>query len=78
MRILLADDDRTFCGFLKELLMEKGYDVDATTRGLEAYKMSQRAFYDLFIFDVRMPFLVGGVVLLIAAYIDWRDSTRSI
>lgn len=23
-------------------------------------------------------FLVGGVVLLIAAYIDWRDSTRSI
>ena len=60
MRILLADNDRTFCDFLKELLTEKGYDVDATTRGLEAYKMSQREFYDLFIFDVRMPFLTGA------------------
>jgi|SRR6516164_3113937 DNA-binding response OmpR family regulator len=93
MRILLADDDKTFCDFLKELLRAKGYDVDATTRGLEAYKMSQRKFYDLFIFDVRMPFLTGvelaeglkqqsptARIILFSAFLDDRlqNSARQI
>ncbi len=93
MRILLADDDKTFCSFLKELLREKGYDVDATTRALEAYKMSQRKFYDLFIFDVRMPLLTGAElaeglkqqspaarIILFSAFVDdtLKDSARRI
>jgi two-component system response regulator HydG len=59
MNILIVDDDKTFCDFLTELLREKGYNVDATTRALEGYKLFQRKFYDLLISDVRMPFLTG-------------------
>jgi two-component system, NtrC family, response regulator HydG len=59
MRILIVDDDKTFCQLLVELLAGQGHEVDWTSRGLEGYKMSQRKFYDLFIFDVRMPFLMG-------------------
>ena len=59
MKILIVDDDKTFCEFLSEILKENGHDVDSTSHGLEGYKMSQRKFYDLHIFDVRMPFLTG-------------------
>jgi DNA-binding response OmpR family regulator len=59
MRILLVEDDRAFCQFLKEILEQKGYEVDSTNHALQGYKMSQRKFYDLFIFDVLMPFLLG-------------------
>ncbi len=59
MKILLVDDDKTFCEFLAEILEAKGYEVDSTIHGIEGYKMSQREFYDLLIFDVRMPFLMG-------------------
>jgi DNA-binding response OmpR family regulator len=55
----IVDDDRTFCEFLAELLQNKGHEVDWTIDGLEGYKMSQRKHYDLCIFDVRMPFLLG-------------------
>ena len=59
MRILVVDDDKTFCQFLSEVLEANGHDVDSTSHGVEGYKMSQRKFYDLFIFDVRMPLLTG-------------------
>lgn len=59
MKILVVDDDKTFCQFLSEILEKKGHDVDSTSHGVEGYKMSQRKFYDLFIFDVRMPLLTG-------------------
>jgi DNA-binding response OmpR family regulator len=42
MRILIADDDRSFCVLLTEVLEDKGHEVDCTDRGLEGYKMSQR------------------------------------
>jgi DNA-binding response OmpR family regulator len=38
MRILLVDDDKTFCQLLTKVLMEKGHDVDWTTHSLEDYK----------------------------------------
>lgn len=59
MRILIVDDDKTFCQLLVEVLEDKGHQVDWSTHGLEGYKMSQRQFYDLYIFDVRMPVLMG-------------------
>jgi DNA-binding response OmpR family regulator len=59
MRTLIVDDDKTFCQFLAELLEDKGHKVDWTCHGLEGYKMSQRKYYDLFIFDVRMPVVMG-------------------
>jgi DNA-binding NtrC family response regulator len=59
MKILIVDDDKTFCQFLTEILEENGHDVDSTIHGLEGYTMSQRKFYDFFIFDVCMPLLMG-------------------
>lgn len=59
MKILIVDDDKTLCQLLTEVLETKGYNVDSTNRGIEGYKMALRKFYDLFIFDVRMPFLMG-------------------
>ena len=59
MKILVVDDDETFCEFLSELLKENGHDVDSTTHGRQGYKMSQRKFYDVLIFDVRMPCILG-------------------
>jgi DNA-binding response OmpR family regulator len=37
----------------------KGHKVDWTCHGLEGYRMSQRKYYDLFIFDVCMPVVMG-------------------
>jgi DNA-binding NtrC family response regulator len=59
MQVLIVDDDKTFCQLLMEILESKGHDVDWTDRPLEGYKMSQCKRYDLFVFDVRMPFLLG-------------------
>lgn len=59
VRVLIVDDDKTFCQFLAEVLENKGYDVDWTVHGLQGYKMSLRQRYDLLVFDVRMPFLLG-------------------
>lgn len=59
MRILIVDDDKTFCEFLTEVLSKKGYDIDWTTHSLEGYKMSLRKRYDFFVFDVRMSPLLG-------------------
>jgi DNA-binding NtrC family response regulator len=59
MKILIVDDDKTLCQLLTEVLENKGHNVESTNRGIEGYKMAERKFYDLFIFDVRMPFLMG-------------------
>lgn len=59
MRILIVDDDKTFCRFLAEVLEGHGHQADCCSRALEGYKMSQRKHYDLMVFDVRMPVLLG-------------------
>jgi two-component system response regulator HydG len=59
MRILIVDDDESFCRLLAEILERKAAEVSWTTDSLEAYQMSLRQAYDLFIFDVRMPLFSG-------------------
>jgi DNA-binding response OmpR family regulator len=59
VRILVVDDDRTFCRLLAEVLEGRGYQVDWCSRALEGYKMSQPKHYDVMVFDVRMPVLLG-------------------
>jgi len=93
MRILIVDDDKTFCQLLTELLEDKGHEVEWTSHGLEGYKMSQRKYYDLFIFDVRMPVVLGtelaeGLkeqspgtkIILVSAFADepLRSAARSL
>jgi CheY-like chemotaxis protein len=60
MRVLIVEDDETFCQFLAEILESKGMQVTWTTDALEGLKKSQSyPGYDLFILDVRMPMLLG-------------------
>ena len=59
MRVLIIDDDRTFCELLAETLEEKGIEVEWTTDGFGGYEMSLDQPYDLFILDQRMPSGVG-------------------
>ena len=59
MRVLIIDDDETFCQLLAEVLEGKGINVVWTTDGLEGYEMSLYEPYDLFILDQRMPLIFG-------------------
>ena len=59
MRVLIVDDDETFCQLLAEVLQNKGMQVVWTTDGLEGYDMSTQQVYDIFIVDVRMPLILG-------------------
>jgi len=59
MQILVVDDDRIFCQLLAELLASRGHEVDWASRALEAFKLAQRNYYELFIIDVRMARIPG-------------------
>ena len=59
MRVLIVDDDETFCQLLAEVLQDKGMQVAWTTDGFAGYNMSTRQVYDVFIVDVRMPLILG-------------------
>ena len=59
MRVLIVDDDQTFCQLLAEVLEGRGIKVVWTTDGLEGYEMSLYETYDLFILDQRMPLVLG-------------------
>jgi len=60
VRVLIIDDDKTFCELLAETLEEKGIEVEWTTDGFGGYEMSLDQPYDLFILDQRMPLVLGS------------------
>jgi DNA-binding response OmpR family regulator len=83
VRVLLVEDDETFCQFLSEILEAKGAEVVSMTDGVDGYEKAWSYPYDLFIFDVRMPGLLGteiaealkeknpaAKVILISAFAD--------
>ena len=92
MRVLIVDDDETFCQFLAEVLEEKGIEVSWTTDGLKGYETSLYESYDLFILDQKMPLVLGTElveelkhdnpevkIILISAFADetLRDETQT-
>ena len=85
MRVLIVEDDKTFCQFLSEVLKDKGAEVVSSTDGFDGYDKAWSNGYDLFILDVRMPGLLGteiaealkeknpaAKVILISAFADER------
>src|ERR1700756_362242 len=64
MRVLVVDDDETFCQYLAEVLEAKGMDVEWTTDGLEGYETTLYELYDLFILDQRMPLILGTELVM--------------
>lgn len=90
MRVMIIDDDETFCQLLAEVLENKGMQVVWTTDGLSGYEKSVYESYDLFILDERMPLVLGtelveglkkdnpqAKIILISAFADEALQKRS-
>ncbi|HEX2965396.1 MAG TPA: sigma-54 dependent transcriptional regulator [Syntrophorhabdaceae bacterium] len=57
--ILVVDDDELMRTFMKGVLTEDGYAVDAAADGKSAFTMFSAKDYDLAITDLRMPDMTG-------------------
>jgi DNA-binding response OmpR family regulator len=90
VRVLIVDDDETFCQFLAEVLEDKGIEVVWTTDGLAGYEKSLYESFGLFILDERMPLVLGtelvedlkrdkpeAKIILISAFADEALQKRS-
>lgn len=90
MRVLIVDDDETFCQFLAEVLEDKGIEVVWTTDALAGYEKSLYESFGLFILDERMPLVLGtelvedlkrdkpqAKIILISAFADEALQRRS-
>jgi DNA-binding response OmpR family regulator len=58
-RILAVDDDVPAVSSLKQILAQRGYDVQTATSGESALELIEQGSYDLFILDVNMPGVNG-------------------
>jgi CheY-like chemotaxis protein len=59
MRVIIVDDDVTFCRLVAEVLEDEGIEVQWTTEGAECWRMWADGAYDLVISDVYMPSMLG-------------------
>jgi len=62
-RILLLEDDRLYCDTLEDYLSEIGYDVDSVYDPYSALEYGYKTRYDLYLFDVNLPFESGFELL---------------
>jgi CheY-like chemotaxis protein len=58
-KILAVDDDAIALGALRQILVQKGYEVSTAPNGHEALKVLAAAAPDLVILDVSMPGMTG-------------------
>jgi DNA-binding response OmpR family regulator len=58
-KILAVDDDATALGALRQILVQKGYDVSTAPNGHDALKALAAGHFDLVILDVSMPGMTG-------------------
>lgn len=57
--ILAVDDDATALGALRQILLQKGYEVATCASGEEAVEWLKKEVPDLVVLDVAMPGLSG-------------------
>ncbi|MEM2118503.1 MAG: response regulator [Candidatus Bathyarchaeia archaeon] len=62
-RILIVDDDEGIRKVLATVLEEKGYIVDTAETGREAIEKTSKHFYNLALFDIRLPDMEGTKVI---------------
>lgn len=62
-KILVIEDDGKIRAILKEILEEKGHDVDEAPDGQEGYRKLEQGAYDLCLCDIKMPKMDGLEVL---------------
>jgi DNA-binding response OmpR family regulator len=73
-RILAVDDDVPAVSSLRQILAQKGYDVQTATSGEAALELIERESYDLFILDVNMPGVNG---LEVCKHIRQNEKTQN-
>ncbi|WP_297194140.1 response regulator [uncultured Campylobacter sp.] len=62
-KILLLEDDLCLSEIVYEFLVEEGFDVSLTHNAKEAYELSTKSEYDLYILDVKIPIKDGFSLL---------------
>lgn len=62
-KILIIEDDQKIRNSLKEILAEKGHQVDEAADGVEGYKKLESGEYQLCLSDIKMPKMDGMEVL---------------
>jgi len=63
MKVLVADDDKTFRSLVVEILTEAGYEVVSEENGLLGWNRLQAEGADLAVLDINMPEMDGFEVL---------------
>jgi DNA-binding response OmpR family regulator len=58
-KILLLEDDRLFNETLEDFLEEEGFGIDAALDPYTALEMTYKHKYDLYLFDVNLPYESG-------------------
>ena len=58
-KILAVDDDATALAALRQILVQKGYEVTTAPNGMEALRILGGASFDMIILDVTMPGMTG-------------------
>jgi len=76
LKILLLEDDRLFNETLKEFLEDEGFFVDSVFDPYSAFDLSYEKVYDLYLFDINLPFEDG--VSALKKLRDAHDNTPTI
>ena len=58
-RVLVVEDDNDLRDYLKELLLDNGYSVQAASDGAKALNIIQKSAPDLVILDLGLPNMSG-------------------
>jgi len=62
-KILVVDDEKNILTTLKKVLEADGYMVDTAENGSECLAKAAQAKYDVALLDIRMPDMLGTVLL---------------
>jgi len=62
-KILVVDDEKNILATFKKVLEADGYTVDTAENGAECLAKAAQAKYDVALLDIRMPDMLGTVLL---------------
>jgi len=62
-RILIVEDDKNIRETIKNILEQSGYETEAVETGAEAEQKTKTKFYNLALFDIKLPDMEGTQLL---------------
>lgn len=62
-RILIVDDDEGILESMKQILEVDGYEVETAATGKEGLKKIEESFFNLSLFDIKLPDIDGTELL---------------